>query len=310
MIRNAFNAAQYEISQKAITLETINAWHWPPQYTYTYVHDWELNHAEGDRLQVGVLWQANNIVICYSWEPSYWITNALNTEDGSRITLAWECGYVTPNDPVPMPLHAQMLKPIFAAFDEESIPSSSQREISSKDSDYRTRTGAVQTFYRPDNYHNELILYPRPSSIDWQEVSEGDVYDDTGGIITWSEDSLDFSDTGMVTDAIAAAGALVCAFEILPTEVESDSDRWNDELDWPDFMVKYVEYAALERLYGADNDGFIPSLRDYWKMRKDIGINALKAYKRRRMSDRTFVLGQTPKRGRSRLRLPDHYPAI
>jgi len=109
------------------------------------------------------------------------------------------------------------------------------------------------------------------------------------------EDSSTSRITGMITDAIAAAAPCV-RLRILPTEVESDSDRWNDDLDWR-IHGEVRRVSALERLYGADNDGFIPpcAIR---KMRKDIGINALKAYKRRRMSDRTLS-GQTPKRGRS-----------
>lgn len=310
MIRNAFNAGQYEIAQKGVPLEIVNAWHYPPQYTYCYLHEFEREYAEGDRYQAGVLWQANNMVICYSWEPSYWIDDATGSDEGYRLMLPWECGYATPNDLIPITLHQQMLKPIFAAYDQEAILPTSQAEVSSRDSDYRTRTGTVQSYYRDDSYHNHVILYPRPSSVTFQELDEGDVYDDTGGIISWIESSLDYADTGIITDTVASDDALVCAFEILPTEVDSDTGTWDDDLDWPDYMVKYVEYAALERLFGADNDGFIPSLRDYWAYRKNVGIEALKRYRRMRMADRTFVMGHVPTRGKPRLRLPDHYPAV
>jgi hypothetical protein len=310
MVRNAFNAAQYEIAQKALTLETVNAYAWPPQFHTTYVHDWEAAYGEGEKAQVLPLWQANSISFCYSWEPAYWITASTAADSGSRVMLPWECAYAEPNDAIPIPLHSQVHKLKWVAFDEETIGVSSQAEISKQDRDYRTRTGRVQTCYRPDVYHNELILYPRPSSATFQETDEEEVYDDDGGIVLWREDAMDFTDAGIVTEAINHEGAVVCAFEILPTEVSSDAGTWDDDLDWPDFAVKYVEYAALERLFGADNDGFVPSLRDYWGYRKQVGINALKTYRRRRMSDRTFFMGQTPRRTRPHLRLPDEYPAI
>lgn len=310
MIRNAFNAAQYEVAQKAMTLETVNAYHWPPQFHTTYIHDWEASYGEGDKTQVLGFWEANSVSFCYLWEPNYWIDASTVAESGYRLTHPWECGYAEPNDTVPMPLHTQTHKLKWVAYDEETIGISSQAEISKKDRDYRTRTGRVQTCYRPDQYHNHLILYPRPSSVTFQETDETDVFDDDGGIVVWREDALDFSDTGLITDTVSHEDAVVCAFEILPTEVSSDEDTWDDELDWPDFAVKYLEYAALERLYGADNDGFIPSLREFWGYRKQVGINALKVYRRRRTADRTFRLGGVKRRYRTNLRLPDEYPAI
>ena len=117
------------------------------------------------------------------------------------------------------------------------------------------------------------------------------------------------SDTGFITATIDAAGAVLMIYERLAYDVESDTDTWDDELDLPEFILHYIEAATLERAFSADTDGFIPSLRDFWKLRKEIGINAMKTYKRNRSKNRDYVIGSGgPARGGSKLRLPSTYP--
>lgn len=309
LVRTCFNAAQIEIAQKAISLRTVNVWHWPPQYTYTYTHDWESAHVEGDSIRIMEFWQANSMMVSHRWEPVAWIDASDENEEGYCLTIPWECGYGAPNVPVRMPLHAQMHDPVFAAFDRKAIEPRSLREVAGIDRNYRSRTGDVQFYYRPDEYRSEVVLFPRPSIV-WQEIDAPDAFVDTGGIVAWSEDTLDQADTGLITDTVSPDNALLMVFDILAYDVADDPTTWDDALEWPDFMTKYVEHATLERLYGADNDGFIPSLRDYWKLRKDIGIAALKRYRRMRMSDRVFAIGVSRSPSRSKLRLPSDYPAV
>lgn len=85
--------------------------------------------------------------------------------------------------------------------------------------------------------------------------------------------------------------------------------RWNGN---PSVFLKYIEYGTLERCFGADNDGFIPSLRDYWKMRKEAGIQAIHRMLRMRVKDRDYCLGMgsraaVRRRGGS---LGPHYPSV
>lgn len=308
-IRHAFNAAQIEIMQKTFSLRTVNVWHWPPEFTYTYIHDWESAHVVGDSTRVLDYWQSGSMVISHRWEVSYWLDDSTEAEEGYAITLPWECGYATPNAPVRMPLHAQMDDPVFVAFDRKAIMPRSFREVAQADRNYRSRTGDVDCYYRPDQYQDEVVLYPRPSVV-WQEYTAPDAFGDTGSIIAWNEGELDFSDTGIITDTVSPDDALLMVYDYLALDVSDDTATWDDAMEWPGFMTKYVEYATLERLYGADNDGFIPSLRDYWRLRKEIGIAALKRYQRMRLSDRMFRLGVSRPVSHSKLRFPSGYPAV
>jgi hypothetical protein len=174
-------------------------------------------------------------------------------------------------------------------------------------------------YWRPDNYHNEVVLYPHPVSPSLQGFpTAADVFAVEGAtvgtyivgtskLITSDDDELDTGDTGMMIDVVTLDDAFFCVYEPIPTPVDDTTSK----TDWPDWIVPAVEYATLERAYGADSDGFIPSLRDYWAMRKEAAIQALRRFKRARLNDREFVIGRgLEKSNRSRARLPAGYPAI
>jgi chromatin segregation and condensation protein Rec8/ScpA/Scc1 (kleisin family) len=105
-------------------------------------------------------------------------------------------------------------------------------------------------------------------------------------------------------EAIAAAetsatGNVVVFYKTQPTEIE-DSD---DETELPAYIQKYVEYGTAERALRANTDGRIESLADYWGLRKKAGYEAIKKWKRLKLSDRDLQLrtrtssgiGQRPK---------------
>lgn len=312
LLRRSWNEAQLEIFQKVGLIEEVGAYPYPPQYTYCFIHDWEENYAEGDKYQALNLWQADGSVVSYPWEPVYWVSSDGPDDSGTRFTIPFESTFAAPADYVPMTLHAQFHKAKFAAWDEAPITPISQKELAEQDWAYRTASGTPQYYWRPDLEHNQFVLYPRPSSITWQEEEIGDTFSDTlgEGLVQWSEDSVDQSDTGMITSTVDAAGAVLVVYERLPYDVEDDDATWDDELDLPEFVLHYIEAGTLERAFSVDNDGFIPSLRDFWKVRKEIGINALKTYKRNRMKARDYCIGASQDRRRlgSKLRLPSTYP--
>lgn len=310
-LRRVWNEAQLEVFQKCGLIEEVGAYAYPPQYTYAYTHDWEEAYAEGDKYQALELWQADGKVISFPWEPAHWLTTVDTFDDGYRFTMPFEAGIADPADYVPMPLHAQFQRAKFVAWNESPIYPISQKELAENDWNYRRSSGTPVNYWRPDGEHNQFVLYPRPSGITWQEDEIGDAFSDTlgEGLIAWTEGSVDAVDTGMITGTVNAVGAVLMVFDRLPYDVESDDTTWDDEMDLPEFAVHYIEAATMERAFAADTDGHIPSLRDYWKLRKDIGINVLLGYKRSRMKNRDYVIGAPRESRRSRLRLPSTYPS-
>lgn len=306
-LQTYFNDAQVEIAQKTNLLMRVEAHYYPPRYDYAYLQDWEYEYLEGDIIQAMQVDQATNGVITYPWEAGRILDTSTTTDDGSRFTQSWEAHYCNPAEPPAILLHGKFDKMKFLAYDQEKIEPIDRRYLESTDPYYRTRQGSVSNYWRLDDCSNLIYLYPRPASITIVEPDITDTFDDAGGINTSAEAWLDEEDYGLVTDVIDIDDALFAVYIAQPIDIQETSDSSS----FPDFLVKYIEYATLERAYGADTDGFIPSLRDYWRTRKDIGLQALKRFQRMSLADRDYRLGGAPHPTSSkRLRLPDGYPAI
>lgn len=303
-----WNQAQLEFSQKAKVLERVEAHHYPPEWTWVYLWEWERQHLDGDMYRALSVYQQTGEVICYPWEAGYWSDLSDTPDDGYRFTHPWEGAQTSmPADVVVMKMHTRAQRMKFVAYDEEPIQAAQLREIATDDPYWKTRTGQVTNYYFMDETKNLYCLYPHPSSVVWDEVAEEDTFDDAGGFITDMGELYD-ADLGMVTDAIDTEHSVFMVYDAIPYEI----DGWNDtECSIPETMRKYVECATLERCFGADTDGFIPSLRDYWKMRKEAGIEAVKRMMRMRVKDRDYQLGGS--RPAVRLRggtLGAHYPSV
>lgn len=136
--------------------------------------------------------------------------------------------------------------------------------------------------------------------------------DSTGrqtGTVVDSTQYLFDREYGIATDVIEADDNALFIFEKNPTDLSGGTD----ESDFPVYLRKYIEYAVLERAYAADTDGQIASLRDYWAMRKTIGLKAIKLFMGKRKADRNYRMttkGVTGWRTRRAPRLPDSYPSV
>jgi len=311
-----WNDTQQEIFSKIQYQEKVNTYKYPPEWTYSYMRDWENEHTEGDKYQCLMIWQARDYTVCYPWEPGYFLTNSDVGDDGTRFVYPWESEYSSPADYVPLPLHRRLHDIKFMAFDEEQLFPTDRKQLSLSDRFYRTSSGRAVNYWRPDDKENQFVLYPRPSSITWDDVgllrSPLDSFGDSGQIETWDEAYIDQRDTGIITDSIDTDGQVFMVFESIPEDVnDNPSDWYSIELDLPDFFRKYIRYGVLERCFGANTDGFIPSLRDYWQLRKQIGIKAIKKYKSLRNADRDYRFGGTYQSARSKHpRLPAEYPEV
>jgi len=316
-IQMLWNEAQLEVADKIKYIERVHSYKYPPEWTWSYLYDWETHHIDGDKHQSLELWPVRNAAICYPWEAGYFLDSMSTVDEDYRFTHPWEAVYGTPADVVKIPLHMKFHQARFVAFGESKIEPSTEREIALNDPYYKTVDGEALNYYRPDDYENTMVIYPRPSSVTWDDVSLmreplTDSFSDTlaEGIITGIDDTFKESDYGIITDTIATDGNLFMIFDSLPDDIEDSEGDWDEELAWwPPYMIPVVEYAVLERCFGSDTDGFIPSLRDYWKIKKEIGIAGIKLFKSLRAYDRDYQLGGTLKDRRRRgPRLPEHYP--
>lgn len=375
LIRVTWNSIQKELSRKLPQLLCRFESYPVPQFEvrWSYMHDWEYRHLDLD----AVTWpclvydQTLRKVICHVWESSYSIDAILyefgegafgetdfgataeggTTDDGYHHTHFWEAGQVVTSDPLRIRLHKRFYRATLVAYDGQHLAAITEGEAAA-DPYYKTSTGKPVAYYRPDGFHNDLVLYPRPASCTFNEpgdrdnnhyaVTEDWEIDDyylTGpayrpeyfheqepdgifGIHGWE---YNYHMTG-VTHAPDGAAVLskeddesetedvddylVIVSEIVPDDVPEEESAWGENLDYPEWAVKYLEYGTLARLYGADTDGFIPSLRDYWDARYQVGLKVLdKFVKRSIYANRPSRLGGATKQRFGRHpSLPSGYP--
>lgn len=299
-----WNEAQQEVAQKTGILERIEAHYYPPMYDWSYMYDWELAYIKGDTIQCFSFDTRTGDSFMYPWEAAYSRENINAPDDGARFMHPWEALYVSPAGPLPFKLHSRFDQAKYVAFDKEPIQPITENELALYDRYYQTATGEPTHYWRRDEFSNIAYLYPQPAAV-WQVPSVANTFDDAGGIIVGDAQWLDTGDLGLITDVISVDNALFMVYQAIPFDVGTASE----ESEFPAWLVKYVEYAVLERAFGADTDGFIPSLRDYWKSRKEIGIQAIKRFMRMRTQDRDYRLGGLRPTARGRHpRLPSTYP--
>lgn len=181
--------------------------------------------------------------------------------------------------------------PLQLGHEYQASNSSTVSYIYTYDWEYLQLNGDTVSGDDPDTY-----VYMRY----WEYYGEGAV------LSFWPAVTNEY-DTGASTDLLGTDGQLFLVYDYLPDDVE---DYAEEITDWPPYMYKAIISGVLERAYGANTDGFIPSLRDFWKMRKESCIRAINILKRMKSKDRDYRLGGANQyKGRStHPRLPTHYP--
>lgn len=300
-----YNDVSFEIASKTGPVIRVEAHYFPPEYDCSFMWDWESDFGEGTQYQCLMINQADGWVITFPWESAYWLDVEPSQDNGYRDIHPWEMCLGSAADVIKVPLHRKFAKMLYCAFDELTLDPIDEKRLSERDAYYRTRTGLAVNYYRPDEVQNEIVIYPLPSNI-WDETEIYEVLADDGGMLA-NESWLDLRDQGITSDVIPTDGMLVMVYQAMPDELQS----WEDVPDLPPYLVKYVRHGTLERAYGADTDAFIPSLRDYWAMRKNIGVEAIKRWKRLSKINRDYRLGGAVSRVQPRHpRLPEHYPQV
>ena len=297
LLLRLYNDEQQDLFQKLGLNETVKAVRIPPMFYSTYIHDWEWAHTDYSSGEVWRSFQFNDTeetVFTSTWESQSLLSvDASETDSGHHFTHPWEAFSVgTPGD-IP-PLHAAdgFHNMLFIAFDRDPIEAMTLKDIARDDPSWKTRTGTLQGYYRDETLSDYLMPYPIPTVSSWQDTAEGEADPDTA---EYGTTTLDVDNN------------LLMVFEKTPTELTTGTD----ESDFAKFIQKYIEYGVISRAYGANTDGRIQSLADYWEYRKGIGYRALKIFKNKRTADRDYCLitkGVPAKSTRRHPRLPDAYP--
>lgn len=137
---------------------------------------------------------------------------------------------------------------------------------------------------------------------------EGDTTTGIGVLNTYTG-ALFSQETGLAVEVLDDIDNFLLIYDLDPKDIVEDTDI----SDFPNFMRRVIEYGVVSRAYGANTDGKIKSLSDYWAFRYESGIALIKRYMSKRKMDRDYrlVTGQIPPSSlRRHPRLPDTYPNV
>lgn len=138
---------------------------------------------------------------------------------------------------------------------------------------------------------------------------EGDTTNSPVGTFIDRTKNLMSQESGIAISTIDDDDNILLIYNVNPTDLVDD----RDESDFPKFMRKYIEYGVVARAYGANTDGRIQSLSDYWAFRHTIGLEMIRKFMLKRKQDRDYRLTTSTvpaQRHRRHPRLPSTYPAV
>lgn len=319
VLRNMWNDVQRDFQNKTRALEDVAAQRVPAVYQFAYQYDWEWRFLPGELSKFyQCLSQHDSKVFCHRWEPQ--VVTGIDSDAGDygvHFTQPWEAAMgLVPGEVLKMkfPLNFGSIR--FIAYDETPIAATTRKDVQSRDSSYIVREGIPIAFYPYDETDDGYVLYPRPtvnfvSELEGEGLAlyeVGDDEDDTVGLIAVRNSSNDLDTTASI-DIVDVSDSVFMVYEVTPPDVDS----LGDEIEYPDFLCKYVRYGAASRAYSANTDGRIRSLGDYWKSRFDVGVEFTKKWLAMKRQDRDYRMttkGIPGRRSYRHPRLPDSYPAI
>lgn len=318
---NLFNDVQRDFQHKCMVLEDFAVQRVPGVYHFSYMHGWEYEHLPSKySMFYHCLTQHDDTVICHRWEAQHNAgIDADVTDYGVHWTQPWEAFMgQTPGEVVVMEFPKNLRSLRYIAYDEEPLTAISRKAVTRADASYITTSGEPIGYYEVDDTDSGYVLYPKPSVsfVDEADGNDGpawyiedDTEDVTTGTIGVRIGSTDTDLMGVPYDITDTTSNVFMVYDVEPTELT----QAHDDGDYPEFLKKYIRYGVVSRAYGANTDGRIGSLAEYWQMRYLMGIRNVKKYRGNIRQDRDYRLtikGSHVGRQRRHPRLPSAYPAV
>ncbi len=320
LLRSLWDEVSRDLQDRVALLEDVAVIPVPPRFQYSHTHDWERGLHAGTAGYHAMRQQGGHYATCYRWEvqQKFALQADVSDEGTATFTHPWEAwAGLAPGMPVPFPLPANAHRLKGCYYDDEPITHVDRKRIEQTDPSWMTREGEAYNYSQSDDYTGHIFLYPRPSSVTWDDLDNDPgmltaVEDDTigaeTGMITQRTGSVLGGDFGVALDTLGTADNVLVYYEVQPLEVTG----LGGETGWPEYCDRFVRYGVLERAFKANTDGRIPSLSRYWGERYRAGVKTLNRFAGRRKRDIDYRLRayDVPARRIVRLpRLPDGYPA-
>jgi len=180
LLLRLYNNAQKDMQIEVGQLEDIQVFRVPSLYQESYLYDWEWRHTDNT---AGYVFQALNfldqqdMVYVANWEAEQITSTGATTNDsGWYFTQPWEAfmdGVTSPGNPPPVWASSEFDKAISVYYNRDPLEAYTKKQISIDDRTWKHRTGKEMGYYRSDTLDNEILLYPKPSTVSWTDFDYG-----------------------------------------------------------------------------------------------------------------------------------------
>jgi len=188
-----FNEAQHRFNRDIGILQKIGGIHVPARTDYTRCYLWEENYLQGAIRKLGNYYDAAEYLCLFTWEIEQISGYGPQSEDGYRSCYSWEIysidgGVVEDVDVYKFPYDYD--ETVYIAYDREKLFHISEEEVRSDHCSYKTYSGEPRYYYRINqDEEREFALYPRPSSVVFDEEVTCLADSDFGYSFDWEYDN-------------------------------------------------------------------------------------------------------------------------
>jgi hypothetical protein len=176
----------------------------PPYFGSSYTYDWEYPHTTDKPYQALVYIQQSDAVISQEWEAEqFWGLYDPNDASGTnfRFTHPWEAfmdALGTATDVVPFWFPDNFNAVKHMSYDDRIVLENiTKKVLQSMDRTWRTHGGDPWAYWLPDLLENLFVLFPRPSTVEWDDVtSTADMGFDFGYSYDWEAETATLASSG------------------------------------------------------------------------------------------------------------------
>ena len=319
-IISVFNETQMQVALRTAIFERVVNLAVPAIALFTYTHRWEEDYV------------ARPSTLLYNFMASYTYTQPFEplvdagivptVTGGYTGTQQFEVLYATLQNRMRHYFPDDFVELLYAAYDNAPIDCIYRENVGSIDSAFKTLAGVKPSIYVEDKESNTFFLYPRVQvngiteiDSDYGEIAYDDASNnslnpstDYGVIVFGTVEDMD-SSYGVITRAQVSADALQIVYRYTPVEVSSLTQT----LEWPDWVVKYIECRVISRLLVMETDLFNKDMSQMFHNLYAAGLEIVKGYKSKQNSVRRYKMDSTgmhPRRSRKLADLPSHFPSL
>ena len=316
-IIRVWNEVQMQVALRTSVFERVINLSVPAISYFTYTHNWEEDYIAKPSTVVYNLMGSNSYT--QPWEVAVDAGTEPAVTGGYTGTQNWEVFYASLQNRLRHYFPDDYIEMTYAAYDNRPLECIYREDVGNVGQSFKTLSGTKPSLYVEDKESNTFFLYPRVEVNGITEVSGeyGEVVYAEGsndslnpstdyGVIVFSlAEDMD-SNYGVVIRVQVPEDALQIIYRYTPNHLTASTDT----IEWPKWVVKFMECRVISRLLVMETDLFNKDFAQLFHNLYEAGLKIIERYKSKQNSVRRYKMdssGAMAKRSKKLADLPSHY---